>query len=1082
MKPMTSLLVDEGKGQNYQAFTVRRVYRVARNQETIINQLKEITGIHDPQALQHAYEASNGDISQAVVFLTDGVVDRGKMRPAHPTQTTAATNAENTDKNSQTKAQGDVIDLTHDRDEDIQRAIAMSLQETQSHGGGIHAGVTAEEQDISRALEQSIKDPSTGLRSGGWFVDPINPYERQRENSWPVGLKNVGNTCWFSAVIQSLYHLPTFRHMVLSFIPPCYLKNAGEETENSKEHRNLLFMAELRALFALMLGTKRKYVDPTKPVEILKAAFSNGSVDNQQDVSEFTHKLLEWLEDAFKSDCSKTKIDPDGGETDVASNKRNPMLDLFYGQFKVEGINEGKRFVNTETFGQYPLRVQGFFNLHDSLEASTSHGEIETVNSDANGKSAQEQWFTRLPHVLTFELSRFQFNQALGRPEKIHNKFRFPQTIYMDRYMDSNRGRVKEKREELQRMTTQMNALQVRLDRYQCYGSGTKRFPLQDVLRYALDFATGQSPDNCSAPEDVEMVSPSRSPQAPAEAKQSTPESSPYPPGGAVSSPMDVMKSPSVPGSCLGPKHISDDELSVLQECLMRWRKEVELDVKGLQDSIDSIRLNIEHMFDEEDLRKFEFHLHAVLVHEGQASAGHYWAYILDHKRNVWLKFNDISVAEVSWPELERESVGGSGNASAYCVMYIDSSHQELLQDLSVNSDLNEPVLNHLADDLRQLILEDNKRFREELRQWDKEQNQSEVLAGGDVGVRTESRGTSVRDLPKNQRSLGKQPSVNTRTFSSASRFSTEHSTMSVSASRQAIKDSQDVFSKQGPEAALINACEQEIQRLEAVAVSLSDSYHDVRLQSSIVYFLKNRAPQFVIQRSVLEQFADKNLNYDVKSQAIRKMAEKRVASQKLTDLQRTQYRVWHDEYNQFTKCTAFFIFGVNELYTNENCQSALPYIVHACHLNDFFKPTDETKRQWPSLLSFCRRQTLLQLSEQCALQLESGESAEVEQGLEDMKELVVPCLAMLSNSTVSEDGIVVEDIRKKWCSFLGQDVSETVQDKLQDLLPRIIDTSEENARIRPPPLCLSEKENLAEKFTQAIELIKQNEPSAPIK
>lgn len=68
-------------------------------------------------------------------------------------------------------------------------------------------------------------------------------------------------------------------------------------------------MAELRALFALMLGTKRKYVDPTKPVEILKAAFSNGSVDNQQDVSEFTHKLLEWLEDAFKSDCSKTKIE-----------------------------------------------------------------------------------------------------------------------------------------------------------------------------------------------------------------------------------------------------------------------------------------------------------------------------------------------------------------------------------------------------------------------------------------------------------------------------------------------------------------------------------------------------------------------------------------------------------------------------------------------------------------------------------------------------------------------------------------------------------------------------------------------------
>ena len=39
-------------------------------------------------------------------------------------------------------------------------------------------------------------------------------------------------------------------------------------------------MQELRHLFALMIGTKRKYVDPSKAVDILKEAFSTHTVNN----------------------------------------------------------------------------------------------------------------------------------------------------------------------------------------------------------------------------------------------------------------------------------------------------------------------------------------------------------------------------------------------------------------------------------------------------------------------------------------------------------------------------------------------------------------------------------------------------------------------------------------------------------------------------------------------------------------------------------------------------------------------------------------------------------------------------------
>lgn len=60
---------------------------------------------------------------------------------------------------------------------------------------------------VCRVLEASLAENKSGLkrkRGDPWvrFVDPVNPYERQRLDGCPVGLKNVGNTCWFSAVIQ----------------------------------------------------------------------------------------------------------------------------------------------------------------------------------------------------------------------------------------------------------------------------------------------------------------------------------------------------------------------------------------------------------------------------------------------------------------------------------------------------------------------------------------------------------------------------------------------------------------------------------------------------------------------------------------------------------------------------------------------------------------------------------------------------------------------------------------------------------------------------------------------------------------
>ncbi|XP_044936453.1 ubiquitin carboxyl-terminal hydrolase 28 isoform X4 [Mustela putorius furo] len=1032
----------------------------------LLNQLREITGIQDPSFLHEALKASNGDITQAVSLLTE-------ERVKEPSPDTVATEPSEGEGNTASKeALAKVIDLTHDNKDDLQAAIALSLLESPK--------IQADGRDLNRMHEAASAETkrSKRKRCEVWGEHP-NPNGWRRVDGWPVGLKNVGNTCWFSAVIQSLFQLPEFRRLVLSYSLP---QNVLENCPSHTEKRNIVFMQELQYLFALMMGSNRKFVDPSAALDLLKGAFRSPE-EQQQDVSEFTHKLLDWLEDAFQL------------AVNVNSNPRNksenPMVQLFYGTFLTEGVREGKPFCNNETFGQYPLQVNGYRNLDECLEGAMVEGDIELLPSDHSVKYGQERWFTKLPPVLTFELSRFEFNQSLGQPEKIHNKLEFPQIIYMDRYMYKSKELIRSKRECIRKLKEEIKVLQQKLE------SSSKESSSPDVE------GTFSSPED-SLPKSKAMNKP------------------------LVSS-RSSMEMPAQPA----PRTVTDEEINFVKTCLQRWRSEIEQDIQDLKNCIASTTQTMEQMYCDPLLRQVPYRLHAVLVHEGQANAGHYWAYIYNQPRQVWLKYNDISVTESSWEELERDSYGGLRNVSAYCLMYINDQLPHFSAEAAPSeSDQMLGEVDALSVELKHYIQEDNWRFEQEVEEWEEEQSckipqmesssssasqdfspSPEPSAASSHGARClasehavivkEQTAQAIANTAQAYERSGVEAALNelkeaepkkpmppettlaeqseqppkAKDAESAAPPSSEASEVEIpsvgrilvradadgydeevmlSPAMQgvilAIAKARQTFDRDGSEAGLIKAFHEEYSRLYQLAKETPTAHSDPRLQHVLVYFFQNEAPKRVVERTLLEQFADKNLSYDERSISIMKVAQAKLKEIGPDDMNMEEYKKWHEDYSLFRKVSVYLLTGL-ELYQKGKYQEALSYLVYAYQCNAALLMKGPRRGVKESVIALYRRKCLLELNAKAASLFETNDDHSVTEGINVMNELIIPCIHLIINNDISKDDLhAIEVMRNHWCSYLGQDIAENLQLCLGEFLPRLLDPSAEIIVLKEPP------------------------------
>jgi ubiquitin carboxyl-terminal hydrolase 25/28 len=158
-------------------------------------------------------------------------------------------------------------------------------------------------------------------------------------------------------------------------------------------------------------------VPPRNPLENTTTKLEEYA--KQQDVTEVIEHVLNQLSSAIRP----TGIDNSGEQQDE-------VHDLFYGQLNVHYLQE-KETVKTEQFRNIITRI---YNKPSDVYAAIDNAyDLQRGGNEINEFTS----ITRLPPVLSISFDRVVWNNVSKRSEKSNHHVQTPETIYMDRYLES---------------------------------------------------------------------------------------------------------------------------------------------------------------------------------------------------------------------------------------------------------------------------------------------------------------------------------------------------------------------------------------------------------------------------------------------------------------------------------------------------------------------------------------------------------------------------------------------------------------------------------------------------------------------
>lgn len=534
---------------------------------------------------------------------------------------------------------------------------------------------------------------------------------------WPVGLNNIGNTCYLNSLLQYYFSIKPLRDEVLNFNDvysgESIYKNrriGGRIVEEAEIERSFQFIYQLRDLFYQQIHSNSRCVTPKKELAFLAFLASNATVEfekpfyqNEEAIVIGSHSTIDisepQVEATEETATTKTNHDvimideEDEEKPDKQDNDQNPAdmkselepktdkksCDDFEiievendGKIKAAKISDAEMEATYEIGSQQDV-TECIGNVLSQIEAAMKpqsfdeldHEQVDLIKNLFYGKSVQHLVDVNNPSINRDKLDRFSnlFVNITDGPKNIYEAF---DANYINEEVNIDGGKFI----RTERIVELPQILQVQIQRV--YYDRELQRPYKSTN--PLSFPTDLYMDRYLDTKDPEIIGKHK------EIEEWKSEIA------TLSARKDKLLNKdngmSIRDSIITTKNWLEENESLTKsatiDSLNSYIKKIDDELLSIYRKIEELEYKINHNFDK--FQKHGYTIFAIFIHRGEANYGHYWIYIRDFKKKLYRKYNDEIVSEVGLDEVFNFNL--QNNATPYFITYIKKGCEDQIEPL----------------------------------------------------------------------------------------------------------------------------------------------------------------------------------------------------------------------------------------------------------------------------------------------------------------------------------------------------------------------------------------------------------------